>query len=443
MDKNRWGRAAIAAWQCSSTQHEKALNDAREIRAALHDTGLHSAYGWAALTCGRVLASRGQIDDAEVLLTEALGRFILEQDRCGEGLATAFLGLAQQLRGHLDRALELVLKPLSWSIYGDADQCTLHNLAAALYFARDEAHQAVPHLIAAHRLARTMNCRKTQATILGNLGVLLQNFREWELSCRLSQEAWKLELETPQEVSELRVSHLSNVILTKMRLSRYKEAADSAKEFLNLYANDRYHYTWHLLLNSAEAFALAGDLAHAEVCLAKAVDGNETDLSPVYIASVQIARAVIAECRGHFDEAIVIAKEVLQRPMKEVHRGSHETSALVLTRCYDALGQKSEARRWEQFANNVGPEKFFSDLVVSQIRSGLLTESFVNPLSGRELECLNLSARGQTSADIGLKLGITTRTVNFHFSNILRKLNAMNRQEAIAKAANARLLSVI
>jgi DNA-binding CsgD family transcriptional regulator len=58
----------------------------------------------------------------------------------------------------------------------------------------------------------------------------------------------------------------------------------------------------------------------------------------------------------------------------------------------------------------------------------------------RELKCLRLSASGQTSGDIGMKLGIKLRTVNFHFSKILRKLNAMNRQEAIAKAASANLL---
>ena len=61
-------------------------------------------------------------------------------------------------------------------------------------------------------------------------------------------------------------------------------------------------------------------------------------------------------------------------------------------------------------------------------------------LTAQELSCLELSANGQTSADIGLKLGIKPRTVNFHFSKILRKLNAMNRQEAIAKAMSANLI---
>ena len=53
-------------------------------------------------------------------------------------------------------------------------------------------------------------------------------------------------------------------------------------------------------------------------------------------------------------------------------------------------------------------------------------------LSNREIECLTLAAKGQTSADIGFKLDIAERTVNFHFSNIVSKLDAANRIEAIA-----------
>ena len=52
----------------------------------------------------------------------------------------------------------------------------------------------------------------------------------------------------------------------------------------------------------------------------------------------------------------------------------------------------------------------------------------------REKQCIKLAAHGMTSGDIGIKLEITERTVNFHFSNILSKLDALNRHEAIAKA---------
>lgn len=55
-----------------------------------------------------------------------------------------------------------------------------------------------------------------------------------------------------------------------------------------------------------------------------------------------------------------------------------------------------------------------------------------HPLSERETSCLQYAAHGMTSADIGLKLGIAQRTADFHFANLICKLGALNRHEAIA-----------
>lgn len=62
-------------------------------------------------------------------------------------------------------------------------------------------------------------------------------------------------------------------------------------------------------------------------------------------------------------------------------------------------------------------------------------------LSRRETQCLDMAAHGLTSADIGLKLGLAERTVNFHFSNIISKLAVANRGEAIAIATARKLIS--
>jgi LuxR family transcriptional regulator, quorum-sensing system regulator LasR len=58
----------------------------------------------------------------------------------------------------------------------------------------------------------------------------------------------------------------------------------------------------------------------------------------------------------------------------------------------------------------------------------------VAPLSKRERQCLELAANGMTSKDIGSKLGITERTSNYHFGNLIQKLGVLNRKEAIAVA---------
>lgn len=55
-------------------------------------------------------------------------------------------------------------------------------------------------------------------------------------------------------------------------------------------------------------------------------------------------------------------------------------------------------------------------------------------LSARELEVLQLMARGHTNRDIALSLKIEERTVRFHVGNILEKLQARSRTEAVYHA---------
>jgi DNA-binding NarL/FixJ family response regulator len=55
-------------------------------------------------------------------------------------------------------------------------------------------------------------------------------------------------------------------------------------------------------------------------------------------------------------------------------------------------------------------------------------------LSMRELEVLELVARGRKNREIALLLEIEERTVRFHMENILDKLQVNNRAEAACHA---------
>ena len=84
---------------------------------------------------------------------------------------------------------------------------------------------------------------------------------------------------------------------------------------------------------------------------------------------------------------------------------------------------------------------FVHDLfLASVIDQGLPVPSEGRPLSARERECLQLAARGMRSRQIGAALRIGERTVESHFANLLTKLGAATRQEAIAMASAARLI---
>jgi DNA-binding CsgD family transcriptional regulator len=86
---------------------------------------------------------------------------------------------------------------------------------------------------------------------------------------------------------------------------------------------------------------------------------------------------------------------------------------------------------------------YFHELFMKSIvRRGIQSRVTGRPLSGRERECLTLAARGLTSEDIGFKLGIGSRTVQFHFDSIRSKLAVANRQEAVARAIRDGQISV-
>jgi DNA-binding CsgD family transcriptional regulator len=56
------------------------------------------------------------------------------------------------------------------------------------------------------------------------------------------------------------------------------------------------------------------------------------------------------------------------------------------------------------------------------------------PLTPKEVEVINWLKRGKSTWDISEILKISERTVKFHVGNILKKLDAVNRTHAVAKA---------
>ena len=61
-------------------------------------------------------------------------------------------------------------------------------------------------------------------------------------------------------------------------------------------------------------------------------------------------------------------------------------------------------------------------------------------LTAREIECLRWSAAGKSSDEIGIILAISSHTVISYLKSAMRKLDAVNRMQAIARAYRYRLL---
>ncbi|MFD1198391.1 LuxR family transcriptional regulator [Brucella gallinifaecis] len=92
-------------------------------------------------------------------------------------------------------------------------------------------------------------------------------------------------------------------------------------------------------------------------------------------------------------------------------------------------GEISMLRRQMQIVTNLLHLAMYEHLDVPKINCA----AEVN-LTLREREILRWTSEGKTAEIIGTILNISTRTVNFHISNLLTKLVAVNKVQAVAKA---------
>jgi len=78
--------------------------------------------------------------------------------------------------------------------------------------------------------------------------------------------------------------------------------------------------------------------------------------------------------------------------------------------------------------------------VLCQLDTGVYPALPPETLSARELEVLKWVSVGKSSWETGMILRIAERTVNYHVKNIMLKLDAVNRSQAVAKAVRLGLL---
>ncbi|WP_274687880.1 helix-turn-helix transcriptional regulator [Spartinivicinus poritis] len=77
------------------------------------------------------------------------------------------------------------------------------------------------------------------------------------------------------------------------------------------------------------------------------------------------------------------------------------------------------------------------------LREQCLKQDHAPNLTKREQEILFWIIQGKSTWDISKILAISERTVKFHLSNIFKKLDAVNRVQAITKALNLNLIQLM
>lgn len=97
-------------------------------------------------------------------------------------------------------------------------------------------------------------------------------------------------------------------------------------------------------------------------------------------------------------------------------------------------GEKFDLCEREQSCLHLAAIYFQARLEKLRTKNPPVMRKSPDELTIRELDCLAWIAAGKTDWEIAQILSISELTVNSHVRNILRKLNAMHRAQAVAKA---------
>jgi DNA-binding CsgD family transcriptional regulator len=114
-----------------------------------------------------------------------------------------------------------------------------------------------------------------------------------------------------------------------------------------------------------------------------------------------------------------------------------------VTGIFSLARDKALDMRGVELAALIGRAQLFASLLhhaVARIDLPRLLPSGSVHLTPRERECLKWAADGKTAWEIGQILKITERTAVFHVNNIVQKLGASNKTQAIVRAVTLKLL---
>ena len=196
-----------------------------------------------------------------------------------------------------------------------------------------------------------------------------------------------------------------------------------------------------LILETADDIEVVGEAVDGAECLELV-----SKLNPqVILMDLQMPRmdgiTAIAHLRKDFPEiAIVILTtynedDLMIRGLQSGARGYllKDSSRESLLDAIHAAAKGETLLKPEILARVLAPQSAPKSAAPAQTESTLT-------LTGRELEVLQLAAKGERNKEMAYKLGITERTVKAHLQSIYQKFGVDSRAAAVAVAAGKGLL---
>lgn len=182
------------------------------------------------------------------------------------------------------------------------------------------------------------------------------------------------------------------------------------------------------LLRETEAICVQGELPSNTETLARMLPGLTPD-------------AILYDGDGL--EALLATIERMAEPPALVVLGEQPGRDLPLLQAAEALpGWGYLSRDSEANTLTLALQSAAAGLVVQEAQASTTPSPVDDVLTHRELEVLALMAQGLPNKLIAHKLGVTLHTAKFHVAQILAKLGAASRTEAVTLGARRGLIAL-
>ncbi|MGI8693526.1 MAG: helix-turn-helix transcriptional regulator [Geodermatophilaceae bacterium] len=453
-----WAAATHVRTAFFVDDHEGAHQAAEEALAGAEALGLDAAWADTTITLARMDQRRSDANGITARLEEAYERARRSDDRDVEQRAIYSLAVVRYESGDLAGALRWLdlgarhadAHGLSWSLYATE---TRHLLAVVRYVAGDwdaslraadlaggAAPSSAKHVATAgffvavgrgepgleHRLAAEFMASDDNPLRLLTAGTCAVDLASWTEP----ERALSLSEETVEAVSRLWGPEVLGLVrLLALTLGALADQAGSAR----------------MLGDAARA---AGPVGSADRLIRQVREIASTSvtcsgpLGVEALAWLARAEAEWARAQGSQDPSLWrAAVEAFDYGHVYEQARSRWRLAEVLLAADDRTAATEEAKAAYDVASRLGARPL-SAAVESLVRRGRLDaglpgaagEPAVSPFTPRERDVLALLSRGRTNRQIGRELYISDKTASVHVSNIVAKLGASGRTEAVAIA---------
>ncbi|MGD2050461.1 MAG: LuxR C-terminal-related transcriptional regulator [Chloroflexota bacterium] len=395
-----------------------------------------------AFSLGSTLFLSGDIAAANEALGEALRLSRHDGAHYIQLNAASFLADIQVFQGHLSRALEMYQQVLAWADHGLPQKGALmaHGGLAHILCERNQLDAALAHIQLGVEQLEQVGGAWAALVLYRALARVRQAQGNWPDALEALNRAYQIGQNTQVSIGIT----LAAALRAHLKLAQGDlEAAEAWVATSGLSPEDLE--ASHPGLREEEYLTLArvlnaqGRQAEALSLLDRMLKQAEAEKRIGSVIIILILQGLIVQTQGHTARALTNLERALTLAEPEgyirifVDEGEplrallYDFRSLLVTQL--STMPRDRSHQLLAYTNRVLAAFQPPDILVTP-----RPETYFEPLSQREMEVLHLIAAGASNREIANALVVAVPTVKKHVSNIMSKLNATSRTQAVAEA---------